>query len=146
VTPTVGFQKEAFKKRKTNFTVLDMSGQGQYRSMWEQFGREVQAVIFVVDSSDRFRFVVAREELEILLKSIDSTAPDTPVLIFANKMDAEGAVDPKECSELLGLSEMDGTRPWHIASSDALTGAGISGGIEWLCDEISRGKAAKMKK
>ena len=49
------------------FTVFDMSGQGRYRSLWEQYYRDAEAVIFVVDSSDKLRTVVARDELESLL-------------------------------------------------------------------------------
>ena len=44
-----------------------MSGQGRYRSLWEQYYRDAEAVIFVVDSSDKLRTVVARDELESLL-------------------------------------------------------------------------------
>jgi ADP-ribosylation factor-like protein 6 len=32
-----------------------MSGAGRYRTLWEQYYREAEAVIFVVDSADRFR-------------------------------------------------------------------------------------------
>ena len=37
-------------------------------SFWLPLIRNAQAVIFVLDSSDRLRIAVAREELELLLK------------------------------------------------------------------------------
>lgn len=37
-------------------------------SLWLPLIRNAQAVIFVLDSSDRLRIAVAREELELLLK------------------------------------------------------------------------------
>lgn len=41
--------------RALKFTVFDMSGAGRYRTLWEQYYREAESVIFVVDSADRIR-------------------------------------------------------------------------------------------
>eukprot|EP00967_Tisochrysis_lutea_P028369 scaffold33001_cov18-Tisochrysis_lutea.AAC.1 len=38
-----------------------MSGAGRYRSLWEQYYREAQAVIFVIDSADKFRLVKSQD-------------------------------------------------------------------------------------
>ena len=45
-----------------------MSGQGRYRNLWEHYYRDCQGIIFVVDSSDRLRMVVAKDELDMLLQ------------------------------------------------------------------------------
>lgn len=45
-----------------------MSGQGRYRNLWEQYYPETEAVIFVIDSSEKLRLEVAREELHALLE------------------------------------------------------------------------------
>ena len=50
------------------FTAFDMSGQGRYRNLWEHYYRDCQGIIFVVDSSDRLRMVVAKDELDMLLQ------------------------------------------------------------------------------
>ena len=55
VVPTVGFTVEEFSKDGIDFTVFDMSGQGRYRNLWEHYYKDVQAVIFVVDTSDKIR-------------------------------------------------------------------------------------------
>ena len=47
-----------------------MSGQGRYRNLWEHYYRDCQGIIFVVDSSDRLRMVVAKDELDMLLQVI----------------------------------------------------------------------------
>lgn len=52
-TPTVGFQVESFCKDNLNFTMFDMSGQSRYRELWAHYFKEVQAIIFVIDSTDR---------------------------------------------------------------------------------------------
>ena len=45
-----------------------MSGQGRYRNLWEHYYKECQGIIFVVDSSDKLRMVVAKDELDMLLQ------------------------------------------------------------------------------
>ena len=39
---TVGYKVETFTKSKINFTAMDMSGQGKYRSLWENFYRQAE--------------------------------------------------------------------------------------------------------
>jgi len=113
-----------------------MSGQSRYRSLWEQYYAEAEAVLFVVDSSDRLRVCVVKNELEMLLKHQDVSSKPLPIIIFANKMDIPGALTPLECSQQLELERIS-DRPWHIASSNGLTGAGIAEGLEWLASHIS---------
>jgi hypothetical protein len=48
IVPTIGFSQESFVSGKLKFNVFDMSGAANYRSLWETYYRDVQAVIFVV--------------------------------------------------------------------------------------------------
>ena len=86
VTPTVGFQVEEFTKGSINFTVYDMSGQGRYRNLWETYYADVEAIIFVLDSTDKVRMCVAKDELDQLLNHADIKASLCPMLFFANKV------------------------------------------------------------
>lgn len=63
-----------------------MSGQGRYRSLWEHYYSDVQAIIFVLDSTDKFRMCVAREELDQLLQHEEIRSGKAPILFFANKV------------------------------------------------------------
>ena len=36
-----------------------MSGAGRYRNLWEQYYKDAQAIIFVIDSSDKLRMCAA---------------------------------------------------------------------------------------
>ena len=63
-----------------------MSGQGRYRSLWEHYYSDVEAIIFVIDSTDRIRICVAREELEQLLDHGQIRDTMAPILFFANKV------------------------------------------------------------
>ena len=48
---------------------------------------DADAILFVVDSSDRLRVVVAKEELDNLIAHPDFKAnPEIPILIFANML------------------------------------------------------------
>lgn len=63
-----------------------MSGQGRYRNLWEHYYADVQAIIFVIDSTDKFRMVVAKEELQTLLNHDDIKRSSAPILFYANKV------------------------------------------------------------
>lgn len=136
IVPTVGFTVEKFMSQSLNFTVFDMSGQGRYRNLWEHYYQNAQAVIFVLDSSDRLRIAVAREELELLLKHSEIEKKRIPILFFANKMDCTDAITPVECTQLMHLDSIK-NKPWHICASNALTGEGLEAGVNWLTDQIS---------
>ena len=58
-----------------------MSGQGRYRNLWEHYYRDCQGIIFVVDSSDRLRMVVAKDELDMLLQVITGLARENQLKV-----------------------------------------------------------------
>ncbi|KAI2530538.1 ARL6 isoform 7, partial [Pan troglodytes] len=131
ILPTIGFSIEKFKSSSLSFTVFDMSGQGRYRNLWEHYYKEGQAIIFVIDSSDRLRMVVAKEELDTLLNHPDIKHRRIPILFFANKMDLRDAVTSVKVSQLLCLENIK-DKPWHICASDAIKGEGLQEGVDWL--------------
>jgi len=113
-TPTVGFLVDTFRYQNLSFTCFDMSGQSRFRSLWETYYDGVEAIVFVVDSSDKIRVCVAKDELEELLSHEAVAHNPIPILFFANKMDIDDALTPKECTDLLGLNRIT-DRPWHVA-------------------------------
>ncbi len=132
---TVGFQVEKFRFGNVRFTMFDMSGQGRYRNLWEHYYADTQAIIFVVDSADKVRLCVVKDELDAILQHKDITSGSIPVLFFANKMDLPAAVSAAEISKLLGLDSVT-TRAWRIVRSNALTGGGLEEGMKWLSAQI----------
>ena len=135
VTPTVGYQVETFTKHNLNFTILDMSGSSTYRSLWEQYYNDVSAIIFVLDSTDKVRMCIARDELDELLNNPLIKSRSLPICFFANKMDVPGSLTPVDCMRGMGLEKID-NKPWHITSSNALTGAGVDEGVMWLAEKL----------
>jgi ADP-ribosylation factor-like protein 6 len=119
-----------------------MSGQGRYRNLWEHYYKECQGIVFVVDSSDKLRMVVAKDELDMLLQHPDIRSRKLPILFFANKMDTRDALSSVKVSQTLGLERiMD--KPWHICASNAVTGEGLLEGVEWLTGQIKENHVDK---
>ena len=48
-----------------------MSGQGRYRNLWEHYYKDCGGIIFTIDSTDKIRMCVARDELLTLLDHVD---------------------------------------------------------------------------
>lgn len=48
-----------------------MSGHDRHRSLWEHYYKDCQGIIFLIDSSDKLRLVVVKEELDMLLQHPD---------------------------------------------------------------------------
>jgi len=133
--PTIGLNTEEFAKNGVQFTAFDMSGQNRYRNLWEHYFKDAEAIVFVVDSTDRIRFVVAKNELDAILESPELSKRKVPVLFFANKMDMPAAATPMEVVQALSLDQLQ-DRPWTIAPSNALSGHGVEEGMTWLVKTV----------
>ncbi|XP_064472588.1 ADP-ribosylation factor-like protein 6 [Ornithodoros turicata] len=135
IVPTVGFNVDSFKMNNLSLTAFDMSGQGRYRSLWEHYYKDTHGVIFVIDSTDSLRLVVAKDELDMMLQHKDMKDRALPILFFANKSDLRDALSSVKISQSLGLDLLK-DKSWHICASNALTGEGLREGLEWMSDQI----------
>ncbi|KAG8910000.1 hypothetical protein FRC01_006604, partial [Tulasnella sp. 417] len=88
--------------RRGNITVKvwDVAGQPKFRSMWARYCRGVDAIIFVVDSTDTSKFESARFELHSLMDQLNGV----PLLVLGNKNDLEGAVGVNELIKALSTT------------------------------------------
>eukprot|EP00450_Noctiluca_scintillans_P023125 CAMPEP_0194529746 /NCGR_PEP_ID=MMETSP0253-20130528/66530_1 /TAXON_ID=2966 /ORGANISM="Noctiluca scintillans" /LENGTH=185 /DNA_ID=CAMNT_0039374905 /DNA_START=32 /DNA_END=589 /DNA_ORIENTATION=- len=139
--PTVGFATEEFQKYGVTFSFFDMSGQSRYRNLWEHYYNDVDGIIVVVDSSDKLRFAVAKDEVETMLEDTEKTAKKAPILFLANKMDVPSAATVTEVSTAMDL-DLITDRMWNIVAADALKGDGLEDGLRWLVEEIKRSDAS----
>ncbi|KAL4717727.1 hypothetical protein ACJJTC_000876 [Scirpophaga incertulas] len=133
--PTVAQQQDSFQSGGVSFSAWDVSGAPRHRALWERHYRRAHAVIFVVDSADHLRLVVAREELELMLAHPDMSGRWLPLLVLANKSDAPHALTPAQVAAALGLERI-ADKPWHICASNAISGAGLSDGVAWLARQV----------
>lgn len=94
----------------------DLGGQSKMRSIWERYYNSANAVIFVVDSSDRTRIIEAKKELQGVMDH--DVLQRVPIVIFANKQDIPHAMPAAEVGASL-LNEQD---PLRVFSVSALSG------------------------
>ncbi|KAM3724136.1 ADP-ribosylation factor-like protein [Dirofilaria immitis] len=135
VVSSIGCTVEKFIFNNTTFLIYDMSGQGKYRNLWENYYSEVDGVVFVIDSNDRLRLAVVRDEFRLLLDHKEFVRKKIPLLVFANKMDEKGAMITSEISLYIGLNLIN-NRNWHISAICAITGEGLNDGFQWLLENI----------
>ncbi|XVF47775.1 hypothetical protein PTKIN_Ptkin03bG0137800 [Pterospermum kingtungense] len=95
-----------------------------------QFGRK--AIMYVVDSSDTDRLVIAKEEFHAILE--EEELRGAVVLIFANKQDLPGALDDAAVTEALELHKIK-NRQWAIFKTSAIKGEGLFEGLDCLLSE-----------
>ena len=139
--PTIGFNVTVdcglwtVEYKNISFTVWDVGGQTKLRSLWHHYFENSDAVIFVVDSSDKERLEEARDELDRIL--LDDRLRNTSLLVFSNKVDKPQSVSTSEVTDKLCLHKHKG-REWFIQSTCAVTGEGIVDGLEWLASDLKK--------
>ncbi|KYN04856.1 ADP-ribosylation factor-like protein 6 [Cyphomyrmex costatus] len=106
-----------------------------FPSLWEHYYKDCHGIIFIIDSSDKLRLVVVKEELDMLLQHPDVAGRKIPILFLANKMDLPDSLTTIKLVAGLGLERIQ-NKPWHIRATNALTGEGLQPAIEWLTDQI----------
>lgn len=131
--PTIGFNVETVEFKNIKFNVWDVGGQDKIRTLWRHYYPNTQGLIFVVDSSDRARVDLAREELHKMLAEED--LKDAVLLVFANKQDL-GVMSVAEVIDKLDLQSIRG-RDWFCQGTSALTGTGLYEGLNWLTKKLS---------
>jgi ADP-ribosylation factor protein 1 len=133
--PTIGFNVETLEYKNIAFTVWDVGGQEKLRALWRHYFQNTQAVIFVVDSSDRHRLQEAAEELHRLIK--EDELQDALLLVFANKQDLPNACNAGELAEEMRLYPPYITKSCYIQSCCATSGDGLYEGLDWLSSTIN---------
>ncbi|ORX84071.1 ARF/SAR superfamily [Anaeromyces robustus] len=131
--PTIGFNVETVNYKNIKFQVWDLGGQTSIRPYWRCYYTNTDAIIYVVDSVDKDRIATSKEELIAMLD--EEELKDAALLVFANKQDMEGAMSVMDVSNALGLSLLK-NRTWTIFKCSAVTGEGLTEGMDWLVNTI----------
>ncbi|KAH1100591.1 hypothetical protein GLYMA_13G094000v4 [Glycine max] len=138
--PTIGFNVETVQYNNIKFQVWDLvvytGGQTSIRPYWRCYFPNTQAIIYVVDSSDVDRLVIAKEEFHAILE--EEELKGAVVLIFANKQDLPGALDDAAVTEALELHKIK-NRQWAIFKTSAIKGEGLFEGLDWLSNTLKSG-------
>ncbi|GAA5992702.1 hypothetical protein JCM10908_006889 [Rhodotorula pacifica] len=117
VSPTLGFNIRTIVHRGYTLNVWDIGGQTSLRPYWRNYFEQTDAVIWVVDSSDRARMDNCKRELHGLLQ--EERLMGASLLVFANKQDIRGAMSSEEISQALDLPTLSSSHRWSIQPCSA---------------------------
>eukprot|EP00440_Ansanella_granifera_P008987 gb/GFBE01009738.1/.p1 GENE.gb/GFBE01009738.1/~~gb/GFBE01009738.1/.p1 ORF type:complete len:180 (+),score=74.06 gb/GFBE01009738.1/:1-540(+) len=133
IMPTQGFNIKSLQQEGVKLNVWDIGGQKTIRPYWSNYFEASDALVYVVDSSDRRRLEESCQELKELLAEDKLAA--VPLLVFANKQDLMQATPADEITEALGLGAIS-DRTWNIQACSAKDGTGLEEGLEWLTTTV----------
>jgi len=131
--PTIGSNVEEVVHRNIRFQVWDLGGQASLRKAWGTYYINTNAVILVVDSTDRESTAVVKQELAAITAHDDLSG--AVLLVLANKQDCEGAMSPAEVSNALAL-HANKQHDWQIQGCCAVTGDGLYEGLDWIIHSL----------
>lgn len=133
--PTVAFNKKEVKKGHVAITCWDLGGQVKFRSMWERYCRDVNAIVFVLDAADREALSVAREELFNLLDH--ESVHGTPLLVLANKSDLKERMGVDEIIDGMKLKKIT-NREISCYGVSAKEETNLEAVLQWLVARSSK--------
>jgi len=105
------------------------------RAAWNTYYTNTEFVILVVDSTDRERLSVTRQELHKILAHEE--LHQSAVLVLVNEQDVKGSMTAAEISLHLNLTSIK-KHKWQIQACCALTGEGLYQGLEWIASHIRK--------
>ena len=107
IEPTLGFQIETLEydigPETYQLHVWDIGGQSTIRAYWRNYFEKTDGIVWVVDSCDRFRLDLVKEELDKVLEQ--ERLAEASLLVLANKSDLSGSLKPKKIAKLLDLQK-----------------------------------------
>jgi ADP-ribosylation factor 1/2 len=148
--PTIGFNVEElqFLSGTTATTIVswDVGGRDRIRPLlWRHYYRNMDCLIFVVDSTDRDRLAQAKDELGQFLR--EDELKGVPLLLFCNKQDLPNALTPAEITHHLFIADIDTSaplqspiidRPFWAVGCSVINGTGLQEGLRWLATHTKR--------
>ncbi|KIR50773.1 ADP-ribosylation factor-like 2 [Cryptococcus gattii Ru294] len=135
ISPTLGFNIKSLIRDGYTLNIWDVGGQRTLRPYWRNYFESTDAVVWVVDSSDRMRMNDCRNELKELLH--EERLAGATLLVFANKQDLAGSMLLGEIRDALELQSIISHR-WVVYPCSAFTGENLNDGMNWLVKEVAK--------
>ena len=132
--PTMGFNVENIPVGNDfSFVMWDVGGHERLRPLWKHYYAGIDALVFVIDSTDMDRLETAKEVLYGTLG--EEELVNSPFLVLANKQDLPGAVSPSDLERLLDLGGRT-NKKWRLCGVSAYSGKGLWSAIQELKDMV----------
>lgn len=148
--PTGHPQQEEVVVDDRNIQVFDLGGHASARKLWKQYLFNIDAIVYIVDSSDILRIEECKQELYSIL--LDESLPaKIPILLLGNKIDKAEACTQQDLIDLLYLKNIltgkekhkcnantkEYRRPCELFMCSIVKRIGYLQGFQWLLRHIS---------
>lgn len=136
IAPTLGFKIDTWRPKDTSLTVSlwDVGGQQTIRTYWRNYFSSTDALVWVIDSTDRRRIDICRKALCEVLHA--ERLQGCPVMILCNKQDIQSALSVDEISAAITLDALCSKRKWAVFPCSAMNREGIDDAFSWLLSEL----------
>ncbi|KAE9554027.1 hypothetical protein FO519_002787 [Halicephalobus sp. NKZ332] len=118
-------------------SVWDLGGQTSIRPYWRCYYSNTDAIIYVVDSADKDRIGISKQELISMLE--EEELKNAVLMVLANKQDIPGCLTVTDVYRSLGLDALR-SREFQIFKTSALKGEGLDEAMEWLANKLKEAK------
>ena len=132
--PSIDLNLECINYKGQNFTLWDLGGP-KARALWSHYFQNANAIIFVIDSTDKDNIEDAKEEISKLIN--EEELKGCTFLVMANRQDLKNAFSPEEIKKEIG--EIPG-REFNVIGTSAKTYQGIKEGYEWIFNTLIKNK------
>lgn len=174
--PTVGQNVSLIDLGELYLRIWDVGGQHSLRGLWQEYYSSCHAIVFVVDSTDvgdadighlaknaAAAATVAESkadelgeqdgrlaECKLVLEDVlqNENTDGVPLLVLANKQDAEDCVEVVRIKEGFVRRVVEGEKGGSVRDSrvlplSALTGTGVKEAVDWVCSRVKWNKEAR---
>ncbi|KYQ94352.1 ARF/SAR superfamily protein [Tieghemostelium lacteum] len=148
---TNGYNVEVVEYKSCDFICWDIGYEQSIVPVWHHYLQDTQAIIFIIDSCDRQRIRLVKEELwklvtdKNVIKIINNfkqpqnqeNLSRIKVLIYANKIDSINPMTTLEITLALSLFNLPKNISWHVQGCSATSedGDGLYEGLDWLSSQ-----------
>lgn len=137
INPTIGQNVGHVIVDGMHLKLWDVGGQENLRTLWNAYYAECNAIVFVVDSTDRERLEECKNTLKEVV--VNEATEGIPLLMLANKQDCEDSMDVVDIIEIFNkIAEHVSARDSRVLPISAKEGTGVKEAGKWLAVRLGR--------
>ena len=138
--PTLGVDVEELNLYGLKLKVWDLGGQKEFRKLWGEYVEKSDALVYVLDGSNKQRLDEAANEFK---KAVRYLRQGAPIAVFINKIDLEDVVSVDEVIKKFELTKLS-NHPWQVFKTSGKYGFGLVYAFSWIYKKIT-GKEISFK-